>query len=88
MAATVTIRLIDILGTAFSAPIVFTPKFTPLAFGQNMAIGAKILTSTDANGTGSVNLLAGQYQASVREESFTFTVPESTGTFELSSLID
>lgn len=88
MAASITIRLVDIIGTAFSGPVIFTPKFTPLAFGTNLAIGTKISTATSADGVGTVNLLAGQYAASVRDESFTFTVPDSTGSYELANLVD
>ncbi len=87
MAATVTIRLIEISGANLSTPVSIRPKSTPLVVGDTLAIGKLVAKFTATDGTATVSLMAGDYEARICDERFDFTVPASTGSYELSALV-
>jgi hypothetical protein len=90
--STVHICLKDILGVAVKCEVIFYPGDTPFQNGAAMAVSGRRSVWLDAEGNGSVQLLAGSYAVRFgnitgNTDTLIIQVPDDTATYELTALI-
>lgn len=86
MAATITIRLVDVSGDALSTQVLFTSLSTPTVASTSIVIGKNESTNTDSTGIGSIALQAGDYLVRILDERFKISVPANSGSYELANI--
>jgi hypothetical protein len=87
--ATVIGTLKKVSGQLFCGVITFTPQETPVAVaGNTVVVGRELEVLVGSDGTFSTQLAAGRYKFTVEGETVYITVPQGSGSYNLTTLID